>query len=183
TSLLSLQAAQSDDDMIKKSLTESFNRIRTMSLIHERIYRSTDLSHLDFNIYVRELTGFLIDNFSLTNAVTLKIDIQNVFLELDTAIPCGLLLNELTTNALKYAFPNSNEIKEPSIKISCLIKDNYYKLIFEDNGIGLPESINFELEQLSLGLNLVKMLVYQIEGTIKIEREKGTKYIIEFPSK
>ena len=99
------------------------------------------------------------------------------------AIPCGLLLNELTTNALKYAFPNSTEIKDPSIKISCLIKDNNYKLIFEDNGIGLPESINFELEQLSLGLNLVKMLVYQIEGTIKIERVKGTKYIIEFPSK
>lgn len=183
TSLLSLQASQSDDEMIKRSLTESFNRIRTMSLIHERIYRSTDLSHLDFNIYVRELTGFLIDNFSFSNDINMEIDIRNVFLDLDRAIPCGLLLNELTTNALKYAFPKSAEIEHPIIKISCLIKQNNYELIFEDNGIGIPENINFEQEQLSLGLNLIKMLVYQIEGTIKIEREKGTRYIIEFPSK
>jgi two-component sensor histidine kinase len=179
SSLLSLQSAQIRDKKDVEFLKDSQNRIKSMSLIHEKLYISKDLAHINFNDYIKDLTKDILQSYkTIAGKVTLKIEAVGIWLGVDTAIPCGLIVNELVTNALKYAFP---EGREGQIKIALKRPgEDEFELIVSDNGIGMPEGLDVENTE-SLGLRLVTTLSEnQLQGKIKINRTEGTAFQIRF---
>lgn len=178
SSLLRLQSRLIGDDKLKEMFKESQNRIRSMALIHEKLYQTEDLARINFAEYIRSLTVHLFHTYKVnSNIVRMNTDVKNVFLDINKAIPCGLIINELVSNSLKHAFPE-NKKGEVCIKLSSN-KQKITKLIVSDSGIGLPKSVNFR-EPETLGLQLVSDLVKQIEGTVRLERAKGTAFHISF---
>lgn len=176
TSLLSLQSHHTTDEEVEKLLKDSQNRIRSMSIIHEKLYRSDSLSDIAFKDYVSEIVEHLKYSYELTG-LEVEYNIDDVSFDLEKAVPCGLILNELVANAMKYAF------KDKKGKISILLKkqDNGILLTISDNGIGLPEGFDLEEEQESLGMQLVVSLIEQIDGTIKLDNTNGAKFIMNLP--
>ncbi|MBL4652419.1 MAG: PAS domain S-box protein [Flavobacteriales bacterium] len=180
SSILNLQSSYIEDEKTLKILSESQNRIKSMSFIHEILYQTNDFSSIDFKEYILNLSNNLIHSYQIySNLVDLKMDVDKVLLNLDQAIPCGLIVNELFSNALKYAFD-----PKQAGRISISLKENnknWLKLTVADNGKGLPNNFDYKKTE-SLGLQLVNTLVEQIDGTINCEtsKEKGTKFIIEF---
>ena len=159
-------------------LKESQNRIKSMAFIHESLYQTKDFSSINFTEYVINLSQNLIHSYSnFDHEIKLNLDIQNVFLNLDLAIPCGLIINEIVSNALKYAFVDNSEGGEISIRMQ-IIGENLILLI-GDNGIGLPKHIDYRNTE-SLGLQLVVTLTDQLSGKIELDLEKGTNYTIIF---
>ncbi len=183
TSLLSLQSKYIDDQQAVAILQVSRERVRAMSLVHERLYESKDLSKIDLREYIRNLIAYLFDSYSLhAGRVKSKTRIGNIGLGIDTAIPLGLIINELISNSLKYAFP---EKKKGEIRVNLTKskdKEYDYTLIAADNGIGIPEDIDFRQSN-SLGMQLVTSLVMQLHGVIDLDREGGTKFTIKFKKK
>jgi PAS domain S-box-containing protein len=179
SSLLSLQAGYITDQAALAIFREGQSRVKTMALIHEKLYRSNDLAKTDFAQYVHDLITELFHSYGVNPAiVSLKIHIRNVMLGIDTAIPCGLILNELVSNALKYAFLTD---QKGNISISLRQgKQGEYLLIVSDNGVGIPEDLNFHETQ-SLGLTLVCTFVAQLRGKIELDRRNGTTFKISFP--
>ncbi|MEE8392665.1 MAG: histidine kinase dimerization/phosphoacceptor domain -containing protein [Anaerolineae bacterium] len=178
SSMLSLQARSVKDESTLKVLQESQNRVRSMALIHERLYRSHDLARVDFGVYIRDLAAQLVRSYrSYSGPVNLTVDADDVFLDIDTAIPCGLITNELISNSLKYAFPNGRE-GEIRIKIHS-DHDDQLTMIVSDNGIGLPEGLDFRNTE-SLGMQLVNALVDQMEGSVELRSNGGTEFKITF---
>jgi two-component sensor histidine kinase len=181
-SLLNLQSKQIPDRKYHEMFRDSQNRIKSMSLIHEKLYRSADLGHIDFNDYIKSLAKNLFNTYGTPRLrVSLKTDIENVTLDIDAAIPCGLIINELISNSLKHAFPSD---REGEIRISFtqtpLDGTNEYILTINDNGIGIPDNIDIKQSK-SLGLQLVTSLAeHQLQGTIDLDRDKGTKFSIRF---
>ncbi|MBL4624155.1 MAG: PAS domain S-box protein, partial [Flavobacteriales bacterium] len=171
SSILNLQSSYVYDENTLKILSESQNRIKSMSFIHEILYQTNDFSSIDFQEYILNLSSNLIHSYQIySDLVDLDLDVDKVLLSLDQAIPCGLVVNELFSNALKYAF----EPKQ-SGNISISLKENnkgYLKLIVADNEKGLPNNFDYKKTE-SLGLQLVSTLVEQIEGTIDCETEMG----------
>ena len=148
-----------------------------MSFIHESLYQSTDLSNIDFSQYIVSLSKNLVHSYGIYDElVELNLEVEKVSLNLDLSIPCGLIINELVSNALKYAF---SENKKGEIKIELFEKKGNVNLIVQDNGLGLPKEINYK-ETASLGLQLVMTLVEQIDGVITLDNTKGAKYTIIF---
>jgi PAS domain S-box-containing protein len=176
-SLLNLQSQQITDKKMLKLFQESKNRIYSMALVHEKLYGSKDLSKIDFKDYVSSMLKGLFKVYEITGKISLDIKIKDVNLDIDTAISCGLILNELVSNALKHAFPDNREGKI-SITFKSLT-DSSYDLIVQDNGIGLPAHLNFEQTE-TLGLRLVRILSQQIGGTVLVERSDGTTFRINF---
>jgi PAS domain S-box-containing protein len=180
SSLLSLQAGHIKDKQILKAFTESQMRIRSMSLIHEQLYKSKDLARIDFSRYIRELTDNLKRSYGMTSSlVEFNIDVGRVSLGIDMAIPCGLIINELVSNSLKHAFPGG---REGEISISLQGRATSlpnFVLTVSDNGIGFPKDLDFRNTE-SLGLQLVTVLVNQIGGTIELNRDSGTEFKITF---
>jgi PAS domain S-box-containing protein len=179
SSLLRLQSKYIKDKEYRVLFEESQNTIRSMSLIHEKLYNSEDISKVDFKEYIGDLVNSLFHSYGVnTSLITTKINIENVSLGIDFAIPCGLIINELITNSLKYAFPDG---RKGEIKIAfSKINENIYELFVGDNGIGIPEEIDIGNTE-SLGLRLVTMLVNdQLEGEIYLKRNNGTKFRIVF---
>ena len=176
SSLLDLQADNIQNEALLQVFKESQYRIRSMALIHERLYQSKDLSHINFADYVENLTDYLLYSYGASN-ISLQINVPPVFLAIDTAIPCGLIINELVSNAIKYAFPNG-QAGEIWIELQTT-KKQYTVLIVGDNGIGLPPEVNFQ-QTPSLGLTLVHMLVKQIKGEIELQSKKGTEFKLVF---
>jgi len=177
SSLLSLQSEGNwGEDNVAKKFRDSQDRIRTMALIHEKLYRSKDLSHIDFAEYVDSLTAYLYRTYTSGGNVSIALDIRDVWLDIDVAIPCGLIINELTSNALKYAFPDR---RPGTISISLARSDDRYVLKLGDDGRGLPPGLDFRNTQ-SLGLMLVGSLVEQLDGTITLDRSAGTCFTIVF---
>ncbi|RLD55424.1 MAG: hypothetical protein DRJ01_16685, partial [Bacteroidetes bacterium] len=177
SSLLKMQLSYIKFEEDKKLFLDTNNRVMSMSLIHEQLYRAKDLSSIDFNDYIRIVTRSLTSSYRInTNLIQTIFDIRNIYLEINMAVPCGFIINELISNALKFAF---TENRKGKIKISFRHYEDNYELIVSDNGIGIPEEINLENVQ-SLGLQLVKTLTLQLHGTIELQREKGTKFIIRF---
>ncbi|MEQ8907785.1 MAG: PAS domain S-box protein [Vicingaceae bacterium] len=177
SSILSLQSAYVQDESILNILRESQNRIKSMAFIHERLYRTKDFSKIKFSEYFKKLAENLIETYELSsNEIELKSDIEELYLNLDTAIPCGLIINELISNSLKYAFEPE---EEGLITISLKQESNNVKLIIADNGKGIDEEVDFRNTE-SLGLQLVNTLVEQLEGKIELERDNGTKFTIIF---
>ncbi|WP_424357165.1 histidine kinase dimerization/phosphoacceptor domain -containing protein [Methanocella sp. MCL-LM] len=182
SSLLNLQSGYIKDKQSLGMFKESQNRVRSMALIHEKLYQSKDIARIDFAEYIKNLTGNLIRSYGTGGPVRLKIDADAVSLGIDTAIPCGLIINELVTNALKYAFPD-NRIGEIRIELAEIEGENgensHYRLVIADNGVGLPEGVEIRKTS-SLGLQIVTTLTDQIRGHIEVKRENGTAFIITF---
>jgi len=178
SSLLNLQAGYIKDDHARERFRESQDRLKAMALIHEKLYQSEDLTLIDFAGYIRHLAVHLFRSYKVNaHAVTLQLDVDPISLDIDRAMPCGLIINELVANSLTYAFPNG---KAGEIRIE-FHEDagKQIALTVSDNGIGLPKNLDFR-DTDSLGLQLVNTLTEQIRGTITLERNGGTKFIIAF---
>jgi two-component sensor histidine kinase len=178
SSLLNLQAAGVADPHALEQLRESQNRIRSMALIHERLYQSNNLARIDFGEYVRSLVGFLARSYGVPE-VRVDVCIDNISLPVNTAIPCGLIVNELVSNALKYAFPGGRA-GEVIIRLDLASKRSAIMTV-ADNGVGLPRDLDFR-NTTTLGLQLVNTLTKQLNGEIGLIRDRGTAYSITFPS-
>ncbi|SRR5579883_2641410 len=177
-SLLRLQYRRIKDRLAADILLESQNRIKSIALIHEKLYRSEDLAKIDLSHYIPNLVTSLFSSYSInTNTITLKTRVDDVSLDIDTAIPCGLIINELVSNSLKYAFP-ANRAGTIAVELHAT-GDRTVMLTVRDDGIGIPDK--FELARAgSLGLKLVNDLVKQLEGTIVLNCQHGTEFKISF---
>lgn len=178
SSLLSLQLYKENDPHIIDTLKKAKNRIKSIALIHEKLYRSEDFTKVDFEKYLKELVKTLSSSYSFESQdIEIEMNIDNIFLSMEQAIPCGLIINELITNSMKYAFePESKGL----ITINFINNENIANLIISDNGRGMPKELDIENTQ-SLGLQIVNILTKQLDGTIKLENNNGTKIIITFP--
>lgn len=177
SSLLNLQSGYIKDKDSIEIFKESQNRVRSMALIHEKLYQSKDMSQIDFSGYVSELVSNLFGSYSLNSAlVTLHQNINNLFLEIDLAINLGLIINELVSNAFKHAFPGGSK---GNLYISIKKDKQMYELVIQDDGVGFLPEIDFRKTE-SLGLQLVISLVEQIGGKIFLFSEDGTKFVINF---
>jgi len=178
SSLLYLQSRRIQDRRVVEMFNESGNRVKSMTLIHQKLYQSKDMASVGFDEYVRDLTDALFISYGADPKVIKPIvNIDDGFVGIDTAIPCGLIINELVSNSLKYAFP---EGKQGSIEISMhRTEDNLVNLTVSDDGIGLPKDLDFRNTE-TLGLQLVATLAEQLEGSIQLEREHGTRFTITF---
>jgi two-component sensor histidine kinase len=178
SSLLNLQAQSINDPFIKEKYTESIGRIKSMAIIHELLYKSKNLSTIKIEDYLDELVSFITNTYNVDKniSVNLKVKVQQKFIELDKAIPCGIIINELLSNAFKYAFKNKNK---GTINISFREVEKQYNLIVSDNGVGFPNSDNIK-EVDTMGLQLVNALIGQLGGTLKTETQKGTTFNISF---
>jgi len=178
SSILNLQSSYVKDEGTLNILKESQNRIKSMAFIHESLYQTKDFSSINFTEYVVNLSQNLIHSYSnFDHEIKLNLDIQNVFLNLDLAIPCGLIINEIVSNALKYAFVDNSHGGE--INIDMQINGDDLVLKVGDNGKGLPKNIDYRNTE-SLGLQLVVTLTDQLGGKIELDLEKGTNYTIIF---
>jgi PAS domain S-box-containing protein len=178
SSLLKLQSRYTDDRQTLDMLKESQNRVRSMALIHEKLYQSSDLARINFADYIQNLAKNLLYSYSIhASAVKVEVIVDRVTLNLDTAIPCGLLINELISNALKYAFPDGRQGKI-WVEFS-EVEGEQFLLTVRDNGIGFPADIDFR-NTVSLGLRLACSLTDQLDGTIDMERNQGTVFRVKF---
>lgn len=176
SSILNLQSSYVKDNNTLNILRESQNRIKSMSFIHESLYQNTNFSSIRFSEYIDNLSRNLVQTYAFGKNIDLETDLEPVEVSLDQAIPCGLILNELISNALKYAFIGRSE---GSVKLSLQQKNKMVTISVVDNGIGMP--MNFDVDNAdSLGLQLVYTLIDQLEGTINVDTQKGTKYLITF---
>jgi two-component sensor histidine kinase/CheY-like chemotaxis protein len=177
SSLLNLQARYIKDREAQEIIRDSRNRIESMALIHEKLYRSKDLEKIDMDSYINELTSYLFHSYSKSRGqIDCKIHIGSVDLGIDTAIPLSLMINELVVNSLKHAFPDggTGEIVIELEKIG----NHYLKLIFSDNGVGFPQTVTFPHAQ-SLGLQLIQSLTEQLIGNIELKTNtQGTIFNI-----
>ena len=178
SSLLDLQADTIQDELIRGLFKESQQRIRSMALIHEQLYQSSDLARIDFAEYVERLTNHLLRSYGArAGNVALHMNVAPVLLSIETAIPCGLIINELVSNAFKHAFPNG---RSGQIWITLQRTEaQQLTLQIKDNGVGFPPEIDFRRTP-SLGLTLVNTLVKQVRGIIDLQRESHTEFMITF---
>ncbi|MDH2658544.1 PAS domain S-box protein [Methanobacterium formicicum] len=178
SSMLNLQCMYvGDDEVAMIVLKNSDNRVQSMAMIHESIYDSPDLSRIDFEEYIRKIVTYLYNTYQTQRTqVKTVIDVEDVKFNIETAVPCGLIISELVSNSLKHAFPKG---KKGEIHVSLHSSDDTYQLTISDNGIGLPE--DSEIGKInSFGLELVNILVNQIEGKLSLDKSHGTKYTIKF---
>ncbi|HCF29630.1 MAG TPA: hypothetical protein DEV81_21050 [Cyanobacteria bacterium UBA11049] len=178
SSLLNLQSGYIEDPKILEILKASENRVISMALVHEQLYLSKDLAQIDSNTYIKDLASNLFSSYNINiDAVELKVNLAQFLLSADTAITCGLIINELISNALKYAFPSgAGEIRinfEPD-------KQGQIILSISDNGIGLPEEFDLQNTE-SLGLQIVAALTNQLQGELELHKTYGTEFRIKFP--
>ncbi|MCX5814129.1 MAG: ATP-binding protein [Proteobacteria bacterium] len=175
-SLLSLQANLLQDPSAISALDDSQNRVRSMMVLYDKLYRSADFRELSAKEYLTSLIDEIVANFPNHEPVAVEKHIDDFILDAKTLSPIGMILNELLTNAMKYAFiGRDNRV----IGVSLSIKDNHATLIVQDNGIGIPEPIDMATTT-GFGMQLVNILAEQLEGTIRIERQNGTTFVLEF---
>lgn len=178
SSLLKLQTRHVENPRMQEMIKGYLARIRSMGLIHEKLYQSKDLARINLAQYVRGLAVYLFHSFGINaNAIELKIEAEDIFMDINKAIPLGLIINEIVSNSLKHGFPG-NRKGEVFISIQSAAKGKRM-LTIKDTGIGIPK--NVDLKNLkSLGLQLVNDLINQIDGTLEVIREKGTIFKIRF---
>jgi two-component sensor histidine kinase len=178
-SLLALQSQRVKSGKAAGLLRESQNRIRSIALMHERLYRSPDLANINLAEYLQLLTGNLFYSFGADpEKINLTVEVGNVHLDIDSALPCGLIINELVSNALRHAFPNN---RPGTLHIEMRSEnDDKIMLMVSDNGVGIPHNFDV-LKTESLGLQLVQALSGQLGGNLEINKEQGTHFILTFP--
>jgi two-component sensor histidine kinase/PAS domain-containing protein len=177
SSILNLQSRHVKDKQALAIFKNGQSRIRAMAFVHEKLYESEDLANIDFAEYVHSITHYLFGIHEIRPRIRLNVDVKYILLDVNAAIPCGLIINELLSNSLKYAFPEGIE-GEICIQLF-LDKDGKFILIVEDNGIGFPKDLDFRKTE-SLGMQLIIMLVKQLEGTVELDKSKGTSFKITF---
>lgn len=178
SALLGLQSGYTEDEKAKRLFEESRNRIHTMALIHEKLYKHESLSKIEFGLYIHDLVAHIerSHNFIGTR-IRFSVLCTDVFLDIKSAVPCGLILNELVTNACKHAFTGRSEGK---IRIDCIKTDNKILLQVSDNGIGIQASDNAASSKGGLGMTLIEGLVDQLNGELSISHAGGTRYSVIF---
>lgn len=176
-SLLSLQSRKFQDRDVRLAFAESQNRIRSMAIAHEKLYMSKNLKNIDAADYIRNLANYLLYSYRTgTEKVNLEIDVDEIYLDIDKIIPLGLIVNELITNSLKYAFDPG---KEGLVSLSLKGCDSSLVLTISDNGNGIPENVDI-FSTTSLGMQLVTTLTEQLKGKLEIDRCAGTTFILTF---
>lgn len=182
SSLLDLQTQHLEDPKTVEMFRDSRDRIKSMALIHERLYQSADLAHIDFAAYIQNLANNLFRSYgNQVGVVVLQTRADGVSLDIDTAIPCGLIINELMSNALKHGFPDG---RPGTVRVELTRRpdaDDTYLLRVQDDGVGLPAGLDFRTTS-SLGLKLVIVLARQLRGTIHLDSTAGTDFQIVFRS-
>jgi PAS domain S-box-containing protein len=182
SSILNLQSSFVTDENTLGILLESRNRIRSMAIIHESLYKTEDFASVDFSNYLTSLTHNLIASYDVGGNIELDTNVERVNLILDQAIPCGLLLNEIITNSLKYAWKDCTKNNTRKVDLSLNIDKNGSVLMeIGDNGCGLPQPFE-KMSTETLGFQLISTLVEQLDGDLEVKSQKGTKYLIKFDS-
>jgi two-component sensor histidine kinase/HAMP domain-containing protein len=179
SSLFFFQSKQVTDPKMLEMFRDGQNRVKSMALIHEKLYQSGDLANIDFKEYIKKLSNFLLQSYGVNQSkIKLKNNVQQVSLGVDTAVPCGLIINELISNSLKHGF---SEVATGEIRIDMGHDENDQLILkISDNGKGIPKDLNIE-ESDSLGLRLVYNLTTQLNGTVEFFNNKGTTVKILFP--
>ena len=179
SALLNIQADQIENkEQALAAFNETKDRVYSMALVHEKLYNSEDFSRIDMKSYIESMSRQLLRAYAEKKKISIKKEVADVFLNINRAIPCGLIMNELMTNAIKHGFPKN---KKGTISISFrIIKNKHHELIVQDNGVGIPSNINIKTTD-TLGLKLVNLLIGQIDGNLNISRKEGTQFIITFP--
>ncbi len=178
SSLLSLQSRDSRDPKIIETFLDSQRRIRSMALVHERLYQSSDLSRIEFSSYLRSLAVHLFDSFRLDpSRIRSRVEAKEVFLNINTAIPCGLICNELLSNSFKHAFPG-NRRGEVVIRLH-REEEGRFVLEVRDDGVGFPKEFDWKTSA-TLGMQIVSMLAAQLEGSIELLEDRGTAFRVSF---
>jgi PAS domain S-box-containing protein len=181
SSLLDMQALSTHNPEAIEVLEDSRHRVKIMAFVHERLYQSEDLASIDVAEYVESLTGHLLTVYEdRAGAVTLELRIDDVVLDLDTAVATGLIINELVSNSLKHAFPSQREGEGAILVALGSLDDDRLELQVRDNGVGLPPDLDVQDSQ-SLGLRLVNMLTQQLRGALEVDRSAGAAFRITFP--
>jgi two-component sensor histidine kinase len=173
-SLLKIQSRDVNQLSIKDFVKISQSRINSMALIHENLYQSDDLNKVNFKEYLNNLTQSILSSYEGFKEVELNIDVNDLYLNIEMAIPVGLIINELINNSYKHAFV---EKEKGIINLKLVQNAEQYELIIADNGIGMDENKN---NIKSLGIELVRLLVSQIKGVMKVHSTLGTSYTIQF---
>jgi two-component sensor histidine kinase len=177
SSLLRLQQSKLKDRDMKDMLLESENRVKSMAMVHESLYRSEGLASIDFAAYVRNLMKNLVEAYSgRTRLVKFNIEANNCMVGVDEAIPCSLIITELVSNSFKHGFDDS---MKPEINISLSLEDEQYTLIVKDNGVGFTDSF-FNKESDTLGIMIITTLAKQIGGKVQFHNNPGAETIINF---
>lgn len=180
SSLLYLQSRKISEQAILDMFQDSQNRVKSMALVHEKLYRAQDLANIDFADYLRNLARYLFRSYRVARQdISLKVDVEPLSLAVDIVIPCGLIVNELLSNALKHAFPH-RQAGEVCLELKQDNEQEHLILIIRDNGVGFPQEVNFKRTR-SLGLQLVNNLVRQLKGTIDLSHDNGSVFRITFP--
>jgi len=177
SSLLRLQSSRFSDAAVREAFQESQGRIKSMALVHEKLYGTKDLTRIDFADYVKSLTSSIFAFNQESERIALRLDLEKTFLDINAAVPCGLIVNELVLNAFKHAFPNNR----PG-KITVELRENendMIRLTVRDDGIGLAEGIKPEQSE-SLGFQIISLLAGQLEGHLDVRREYGTSVSLFF---
>ncbi|QDZ41051.1 PAS domain-containing protein [Euhalothece natronophila Z-M001] len=178
SNLLEFQSDYTDNPQVLSILEDSQNRVQSMALIHEKLYRSTGLNKIDFGEYLEALLENLFESYNITESrISLETEVDLIFLNIETANPCGLIVNELISNAFKHAFPDNRKGK-----IWLYLSQDSEKevtLIVKDNGVGIPEELDITKLD-SLGMELISTLTQQIKGNLEIKQDNGTTFILTF---
>jgi two-component sensor histidine kinase len=177
SSLIDLQAERLTDPAMRTLFRDTRDRVRSMALVHEKLYQSADLAHTELGAYIRNVMKELfLAHGEVSSKVTLQLKLEPVFLPVDMAIPCGLILNELATNSLKHAFVGR---EHGTIEIQLTSVNESVRLRFRDDGWGLPSGLNLDAAD-SLGLRLIRMLSKQLRGEVKTHSGEGTTFELHF---
>ena len=179
SSLLRLEAGRIRDPVVAEMLQTTQNRIRSMAMIHQTLYQSKDFARVDFHAFLQSFIPTLVQSYSIhPEEISLAFHVAEVRLPIDAAIPCGLIVNELISNALKHAFPNG---RRGTISIEFMQQaGDDVTLSVEDDGVGVPEGFSFENSE-TLGIQLVYMLAGQLGGAVEIEHTPLTRFVLRFP--
>jgi len=176
SSILNLQTRTIKDKKFLELIEETRYRIMSMSFVHDLLYQTKDFTNIDFSKYLQNITSHIMNTYNLNKNIQLNLTIESIFLNLDSAIPCGLIVNELITNAFKYAFPNS---KKGEINVVLKLIENKVTLSVADNGVGINNKVNY-LTTESLGFQLINSLVSQIDAEMQYDNSQGTKFTLNF---
>lgn len=176
SSLISLQSAEVSDEKLVSLYKETENRIHSMALVHENLYQSHDLSHIGLSQYVQNLVEDLIYSYGVSNAIETEIEVPSIEVNLETAIPLGLIINEMVSNSIKHAFPD----KKGKIMVKLEIdSDENLILMVSDDGVGLPKDSDIDSIK-KFGLKLIQALIQQLDGKLTFESKNGTTFCIKF---
>ncbi|WP_420628844.1 sensor histidine kinase [Candidatus Leptofilum sp.] len=179
SSLLDLQAGYVSNEQVQGMFQDSRSRVRSMALVHEQLYQAADLARIDMADYIQQLTGFLFRSYGQQiNPVDWQLDIDHVFLSVETAVPLGLIINELVSNALKHAFVDG---RSGQIRMRLWTEDDQLYLTIRDDGIGFPDDVDFR-QSPSLGLTIIMTLVNQLQGQIELSTQDGTCFELTIPT-